>query len=142
MCNEQGVISNISGTIRQQRMVPEILEISEKNRIVSSADGAVLGSLSEDGEDAAEGGDEGVDLFAGVVDCERCPDGAGHSEAFHERLGAMMSRAHRHSHAVKKHTEIVIVDIADIERYDGRFSWSVAVDRQSRYLVQSLGGIS
>lgn len=34
-------MDKISGTIRRQRMVPEILEILEKNRIVSPADGAV-----------------------------------------------------------------------------------------------------
>lgn len=56
----------------------------------------------EHGGGALHGGDKPVDLVEGIIDRKRGADHALHPIARHERLGAMMPRAHGDAHAVEQ----------------------------------------
>lgn len=95
----------------------------------------------EDREHAVQGGDEGVDLLAGVVDGKRGADRSRNSEPLHQRLGAVVAGAYGHSHAVEKQSEVVVVYVADVERDHRRFAGCCAVYLQPLDLPESAGGV-
>lgn len=72
--------------------------------------------------DAAEGGNECVDLFTGVVEGERGTDSALDAESLHQGLGAMMACADGNAEFVKQHPGIVMVCVTHQEGDDGGFS--------------------
>ena len=86
------------------------------------------GSGVEDGGDAADGGEEGVDFGCGVVDGEGGAYGAGNAEALHKGLGTVVTGAHRHTHLVQQDADIVGVLAVDQEAEHGTFVIGGAVD--------------
>lgn len=60
-----------------------------------------------------EGGDEEVNLLAGVVEGEGGTDGAFDAEGLHQRLGAVMAGADGYAELVEEHAGVVMVGVAD-----------------------------
>ena len=78
----------------------ENLEEMDRARLVPT--GVNYRKGLEHGGGALHGGDKPVDLVEGIIDRKRGADHALHPIARHERLGAMMPRAHGDAHAVEQ----------------------------------------
>ena len=78
----------------------ENLEEMDRARLVPT--GVNYRKGLEHGGGALHGGDKPVDLVEGIIGRKRGADHALHSIARHERLGAMMPRAHGDAHAVEQ----------------------------------------
>src|SRR4051812_16632301 len=57
-----------------------------------------------------QAGGEFVQLFPGVVKCQRCAGGCGYSIAMHYRFGAVLPRADRNSSLIEELPNVVRMD--------------------------------
>ncbi len=77
----------------------------------------------------------------GVVEGERGAHCALDAVALHQRLGAVVTCAHSDTELVEQYPRVVVVGVADKERYDGCFVGSRAIDAQPRYAEHGVGGM-
>ena len=87
----------------------EVFEVFENSENLEEMDRARLVPTGvnyrkglEHGGGALHGGDKPANLVEGIIDRKRGADHALHPIARHERLGAMMPRAHGDAHAVEQ----------------------------------------
>lgn len=86
------------------------------------------GLSAEHGVDAGEGGGEAVDFLAGVVHGEGRADRTLDAVAFHQRLGAVVARAHGDAELVEEYACVVVVGAGQEEGYDRGLVGRGAVD--------------
>lgn len=86
-----------------------------------------------------EGLAEGFDFFDGIVGGEGGAQGAGHAEAGHEWLAAMMAGAEGEAHLIEEGAEVVVVNAFKVE---GEGSGAVfgTVDGEAIELAEDLSG--
>ena len=82
-----------------------------------------------------------VHLFLRVVQPERGAHRAFDAEARHERLGAVMPRAHGDAQAVEQGAEVEVVDVAHEEGDDAALLLGFAEDAHTGDFLQAAGGI-
>ena len=79
----------------------------------------VMMGQSNIGGNAVQRRDESLGLATGVIKPERCTHGAFDSHRFHQWLGAVMACTHGNPQFVEKHAGVIMVCIANQERYNG-----------------------
>src|SRR5712691_6053147 len=85
-----------------------------------------------------DSGHQRVDVVDVVIDVERRPCGRRHSQATHQRLGAMMARANTDAVFIQDRREIVRVNVTVREWHDARAVTLRSVDRDAFDLREPL----
>ena len=75
--------------------------------------------LSEHLPDAVEACYQGIYFFLRVVQGEGGADGSGDAETIHQGLRTVMTRADGNAEAVEQGADVEVVDLTNIETYDG-----------------------
>ena len=75
--------------------------------------------LSEHLPDAVEACHQGIDFFLRVVQGEGGADGAGDAETVHQGLRTVMTGADGDAETVEQGADVEVVDLTNIETYDG-----------------------
>ena len=75
--------------------------------------------LSEHLSDAVEACHQGIYLFLRVIQGEGGADGSGDAETVHQGLRTVMTGADGNAEAVEQGADVEVVDLTNIETYDG-----------------------
>ncbi len=88
-----------------------------------------------------EGGDEGVDVFAGVVESERWADGAFDAEAAEDGLGAVVAGADGDALAVEGGADVFGAEAVEDEGEDAGFFAGGADEAEAGDAEEFFGGV-